>query len=320
VEETVEQATCRDILEAIPHDRSVISRAYIHVAGPPGAGKTTLIETFLQTSTFSVLVARGRRDDRLRRSRETSPRADDELRRYRRAGATGAAVFTFPPNEASLDDFFETDLMQNYSEAVVIEGDAPPRFGEVTVYVAPPLPDETSLFVRVQRDRAAEERARVTALRRLLEQRGGMRQFVAEVIGAEFGDAVRNRPALLNDARAMLTAALARAETTPPPAATEHWAIRPEYNGIEHAGVVVVNVRRSDDLGSAARLLDDLGRLRRDRALFDDVFGWRGSRVPITAVKADLSNPRDPGTRKVLARLRRTVRVAADLDSARDID
>jgi hypothetical protein len=297
----------------------VISRAYVHVAGPAGAGKTTLIEAFLQTSAFSVLVARGRRDDRLRRSRETAPRADDELRRYRRAGATGAAVFTSPPNEASLDDFFETDLMQDYSEAVVVEGDAPPRFGEVIVYVAPPLPHEASLFVRVQRDRAAEGRARVAALKELLEQPDGMQRFVAEVIGAELGHAARTRPALLNDARAMLTAAIERAEGAPPPPPTEHWAIRPGYDGIEHAGVVVVNVRCDDDLGGAARVLDDLGRLRRDRALFDDVVGWRGSRVAITAVMADLSNPADPGTRKVLARLRRTVRAAADLDSAREV-
>jgi len=298
----------------------VISRAYIHVAGPPGAGKTTLIETFLQTSAFSVLIARGRRDDRLRRSREKSPRADDELRRYRRAGATGSAVFAFPPNEASLDDFFESDLVQEYSEAVVIEGDAPPRFGEVIVYVAPPLSHEASLFMRVQRDRAAEERARVAALRGLLRQRDGMKRFVAEVLGPEFATVASRRPSLLGDARATLSAALKQADRQPPAAPTEHWAVRPGYEGIEHAGVVVVNVRRDDDLGGgAARLLDDLGRLRRDRALFDDVLGWRGSRVPITAVTADLSNPTDPGTRKVLARLRRTVRAAADFDSARDI-
>jgi hypothetical protein len=287
------------------------------VAGPPGAGKTTLIEAFLQTGAFSVLVARGRRDDRLRRSRETSPRADDELRRYRRAGATGAAVFTSPPNEASLDDFFETDLMQDYSEAVVVEGDAPPRSGEVIVYVAPPLPHEASLFVRVQRDRAAEERTKVAALRRFLRQRDGMNRFIVEVLGPEFVGVASQRPGLLGDARAMLTASIERAEGAPPPPPTEHWAIRPGYDGIEHAGVVVVNVRCADDLGGAARVLDDLGRLRRGRALFDDVVGWRGSRVPITAVMADVSNPNDAGTRKALARLRRTVRAAGDLDSAR---
>lgn len=285
----------------------MISRAYIHVAGPPGAGKTTLIETFLQASAFSILVARGRRDDRLRRARETTPRGDVELRRYRRAGATGAAVFSFPPNEASLDDFFETDLMQDYSEAVVIEGDAPPRFGEIVVYVAPPLPREASLLVRVQRDRAAEERAKVAALRGLLRRPDGMKQFVAEVLGPEFVSVASRRPSLLENARATLTDLLNQADRVPPPAPTEHWAIRPGYNDIEHAGVVVVNVRRDDDLGGAARLLDDLGRLRRDRALFDEVFGWRGSRVPITAVMADLSNPSDPGTRKLQARLRRTV-------------
>jgi hypothetical protein len=36
-------------------------------------------------------------------------------------------------------------------------------------------------------------------------------------------------------------------------------------------------------------------RLRAVQAVFDDVLGWRGSRVPITAVVADLANARMPG-------------------------
>jgi hypothetical protein len=52
-------------------------------------------------------------------------------------------------------------------------------------------------------------------------------------------------------------------------------------------------------------------RLRADRAVFDDVLGWRGSRVPITAVVADLANARDAGTRKVVARVKRSVRDVA---------
>jgi hypothetical protein len=146
-----------------------------------------------------------------------------------------------------------------------------------------------------------------------------MKRFVSEVLGPEFVSVASPRWGLLDDARATLTAALKQANRLPPAAPTDHWAVRPGYEGIEHAGVVAVNVRRRDDRNGATRLLEDLARLRRDRALFDDVLGWRGSRVPITAVMADLSNPTDPGTRKVLARLRRTVRAAADLDSAREI-
>jgi hypothetical protein len=45
--------------------------------------------------------------------------------------------------------------------------------------------------------------------------------------------------------------------------------------------------------------------------MFDDVLGWRGSRVPITAVVADLTDARDGGTRKALARVKRSVRDVA---------
>jgi hypothetical protein len=45
--------------------------------------------------------------------------------------------------------------------------------------------------------------------------------------------------------------------------------------------------------------------------VFDDVLGWRGSRVPVTAVVADLAHARDAGTRKALARVSRSVRDVA---------
>jgi hypothetical protein len=55
-------------------------------------------------------------------------------------------------------------------------------------------------------------------------------------------------------------------------------------------------------------LLEDVRRLRADQAVFDDVLGWRGSRVPITAVVADLADARHAGTRKAVARVNRSVR------------
>ena len=52
----------------------VIERVYIHVGGPPGAGKTTFVETLLRGVDRYWLAARCVRNDSLRRSRETSPR------------------------------------------------------------------------------------------------------------------------------------------------------------------------------------------------------------------------------------------------------
>jgi len=72
-----------------------------------------------------------------------------------------------------------------------------------------------------------------------------------------------------------------------------------------------VNTREDAGRGRARGLLEDVRRLRADRAVFDDVLGWRGSRVPITAVVADLADPREVGTRKAVARVKRSVREVA---------
>jgi uridine kinase len=74
----------------------MIERAVVHVGGPPGAGKTTLIESLLRSYDGLVLVARCVRDDSLRSSRESAPKRHPEMRRYREAGASGAALFRFP--------------------------------------------------------------------------------------------------------------------------------------------------------------------------------------------------------------------------------
>ena len=98
-------------------------RALIHVAGPKGAGKTTFIEALLRAGVGPAICLRAERDPKLRKERESSPKKDGELRRYREAGASDVAVYRFP--EPSTDAFFMTAVMQNYSTAVLIEGDRP---------------------------------------------------------------------------------------------------------------------------------------------------------------------------------------------------
>ena len=142
----------------------MIERAYVHVAGPAAAGKTTFVEAMLRGIDRYWLAARGVRNDSLRRSRETAAKTHSELRRYREAGATGAALFEFPGKDIESDEFFMTHLMEDYSEGVVIEGNNPLGFVDLHVYVAPALSAGKSLFVRRQRDRAAEERTKAGAL------------------------------------------------------------------------------------------------------------------------------------------------------------
>jgi hypothetical protein len=266
-------------------------RTLVHVAGPKGAGKTTFIEAMVSTLGWFVLAARCVRDDSLRRSRETVPKAHPELRRYREAGATGAALFAFPEGDIGSDEFFVTHLMEDYSQAAVLEGDNPIEFVDLTVFVAPPPAAGETVFVRCKRDRAKEERVKADARAWLFRESDG----VADILG---------KTRLLEEA----LAGVARARRAPAPSPTEHWAVAGGYEGIEHAQLVVVNIRSEAERQRGEQLVADVGRLRKDAGLFDDILGFRGSRIPVTAVVANLADPRDAGTKKAVARVRRALR------------
>ena len=99
----------------------MIQRACINMSGRTSLGKTAFVEALLAAADGPILVARCVQDDRLRCARESSPRGQPELQRYRPAGADAAAVFTFP-NDADPFDLYETRLMTNYSRTVILGG------------------------------------------------------------------------------------------------------------------------------------------------------------------------------------------------------
>ena len=89
--------------------------------------------------------------------------------------------------------------------------------------------------------------------------------------------------------------------TSPPPKPADRWAVSERFRGIERAGLVVVNIRDEADRAEAQQVVDDVHRLRRDDVLFKDILGWRGHRLPVTALVANLADPRDAGRRKAVA-------------------
>jgi hypothetical protein len=290
---------------------AVISRAIIHIDGAPGAGKTAFVERLLGALDESVLAVRCRRDESLRHARESWSARDPEVRRYRAAGAPDAGRFTFPSDRDAADDFFTTRLLTDVSDAVVIEGDSPLRDADLRVFVAPPPAAGQALLVRERRDRAAQQRAQADAMERLLGEPDGAARLLDQLVGGPLVAFAREQPELLEQARVSLLAGIGKVRAAPPPAPTERWAVAAGYAGIEHAQLVVLNPCEEAERRRAQGLLEDVRRLRADRAVFDDVLGWRGSRVPITAVVADLANARDAGTRKAVARVKRSVRDVA---------
>jgi hypothetical protein len=271
---------------------NMIPRAFVHVDGPPGAGKTTLVERLVVGAGGSVLAVRCCRDASLPSAGEHTGAGDPEVRRYRAAGASGAGRFAFGDDRYAADDFLTTSLVgTDVSDVVVVEGDSPLDGVDLRAFVArSPRPGET-LLVRRERDRAAEQRAKVDAMEQLLDAPDGAAQLLERMVGGPVVAFAHQRPELLAEMRATMLAGIDKARGAPPPPPTRHWAVADGYAGIEHAQLVVVNVRDDADRERAQGLLEEVRRLRTDRAVFDDVLGWRGSRVPVTAVAADLADP-----------------------------
>lgn len=288
----------------------MIERAYIHVGGPHASGKTAFIEAVLGGADGVILAARCVHDAALREGRETRPRSDLEIRRYLDAGAIDAARYAFADGEMAMgsDEFFMTQLMTNYSQAGVVEGENPLGFVDLDVFVAPTPRAGECLLVRRRRDAAARERETIAAWGRQLRRPEGLADLLAEELGPPGAELARTHPELFQGAREAMLASLDRARKLPPRPRVEHWAVTKRYAGIERAGLVVVNIRQDRERDPADRLAKEVERLRKDEEVFKDVVSFRGHRIPITVVVADVGDPADPGLRKALARVRRTIR------------
>lgn len=281
-------------------------RALIHVDGPPGAGKTALVEALLTHTDHMITTTRCLRDDTLPQPRESLANTDPELRRYRAAGAHTAARYAFPGTSHAPDAFFQTDLMQDFCHAVVIEGDCPVAFADVTAFVAPATGGR--LLVRRKSDQPARQREAMDALEAVLSQPGGLEAILGRLIGPGLGEFALQQPELVEQERRKALAQLAELRARPTPKQRMRWVVADTYRGIERAQLVVVNIRDHTENDKGKVLLAEVARLRKDDQVFNDVIGPRGSRVPITAVVANLTQPTDPGTKKALARIRRVIR------------
>jgi molybdopterin-guanine dinucleotide biosynthesis protein len=285
----------------------VRARALIHIGGPAGAGKTTFIERLLEARVAHAICVRAVQDPKLRREgeRESAPKEHIELRRYRKSGAGAVALYRF--REPSVEAFFMTVFMQDYSQAVFIEGDRPLHHDDLTVFVARVPAKGRSLLRRVVQSRAVSRRAEMQQMKQLYEalEDPAFARLGGPGRSESFEDTTPREPDILQDFRRLMEVTLEDARRSASPAPTQRRVLAADYEGIEQARLVIVNVRDDKERPAAQALLDELDRLRKDEILFREVFGWRASRLPITAVVANLSDPMDAGLKKAVARVKR---------------
>jgi len=277
-------------------------RAFIHVAGPAGAGRTTFVEALLGACTGPVICVRSERDDRLREPKESAPARDAELGRYRKAGASGVARYRFGGDDEDRDSFFSTDFMNDYSQAVVIEGDCPLEYVDLVVFVGPPLAPGVPLIERTERPERLAAVEKLEALGAELLRPGGLRAALEAGREEELLEASR----IYQESMDRIMRAMSRRDSRPP-SLTAEWTVAETHRGIEKAGLVVINARSTKEHAAGESMLPELTRLRTDDEIRVAVLGRFAHRLPVTTVVADLTDAKDAGTRKAVARAKRTI-------------
>ena len=177
------------------------------------------------------------------------------------------------------------------------------------MFVAPAPPEGEKLFVRRTNARVPPTRDSTAVLERLLRQPDGMVDVLRVAGGASLAELARQHPEILEEMR---TSLLGVAQTRSAPRPRKGWAIADPYQGIEHAQLVVVNIHHDRQRQAAEQLVRrTFCGSARTTICSPTSSVPRASRIPITAVAANLADPDDPGRKKALARVRRAIRSAS---------
>jgi len=181
----------------------------------------------------------------------------------------------------------------------------------LSVFVAPTPHVRQRLFVRRSTPRPSRP-DQTAALERLFTEPAAAAELMGRMVGEPLAEMMRARPELVEAARVELLEKLAQVRESPASPAAKRWTVSERYAGIERAQLVIVNVRDEEERRRADDLLSYLAKLRQDKEIFSDVLGYRGNRIPITAVGANLADPADPSLKKAIAKVRRVVQSRSD--------
>jgi hypothetical protein len=160
---------------------------------------------------------------------------------------------------------------------VVLEGERPIGFADLDVFVAPAPQPRRKLLRRVKRNLARERRATLARLRTLLSSPEGTVKIVDELLGTPMARFAECRPEMLESFRSDIEAKLdGLGSAEPPRELRERWEITKPYRGIEHAQLVVINIRGEAERRRGERGREDVLRLRKETRVFEDAL-WGGA-------------------------------------------
>lgn len=267
----------------------MIDSVFVWVDGPSGSGKTLLIERVLQANRSKRLGAVRFRKRNSRKPPDEVKRGNDETRRYKSAGAERVMLFEYPAHDDGgvPDSFFCSGFLDGTLNAVYCEGevtnDTFPM--DLTVFVLPPLSDLTVIFekqvIPVDDD----------FMRKKFNESFGHLKPIMKSLSISFDDCIE---------QGIEHAKLAGKEI--PPLVTLR--LVPPYEGLIVATSIIVNIRDETERPAAEKLLEFIGSIDSAPNTIENTLGYFWRQKKSTFV-ANLSDPKDPQTKKVIAMIKR---------------
>jgi hypothetical protein len=197
--------------------------------------------------------------------------------------------------------------MSEFYDVVLLEGDSPLGFLHLSAFVARPLPEGSSLLFTGMKDTKAQRERELMEGEYLADHPDLLLEFLPSGIVSALRPAVKKNPDLLRGIGENMRRLVEEQRSRPVPKSSPQWELAKSYDGIKDAGLVVVNIHDESERARAEEMVRDVARLRADKKVFDDVLGPHYHRTPVTAVVTNLADPKDPGRKKVIARVKRAI-------------